>query len=163
MKKRCCGNRQYGLSSRSMVYSRKRGFTIFMKKLILTILLLIGTVIVAEAQTYWYKTTSFAYRQVIGYGTWSNWTPWEPSDMYITIDLDRDLIKVYSPTTQIYFVQSYDTSYTDSSGGRQVQYTVIDQDRDVGRIRLRVERNGNSQIYVDFSNVMWVYNVKRIK
>lgn len=133
-----------------------------MRKLILIFLLLIGTSMMVEAQTYWYKTTSFAYRQVVGYG-WSDWTPWEPSDMYISIDFDRDIIKIFSPVTQIYFVQSYDKAYTDTSGGRQVQYTVIDQDRDIGRVRLRVERNGNSQIYVDFLDVMWVYNVIRIK
>ena len=48
-------------------------------------------------------------------------------------------------------------------GGTNVKFYVIDQDYDRGSIRLRVERNGNSQIYVDFSNVAWVYNVVRIR
>ena len=33
---------------------------------------------------------------------------------------------------------------------------------DYGYIRLRIERNGNSQIYIDFADVMWVYNVVRV-
>lgn len=94
---------------------------------------------IAEAQTYWYKTTSFAYRQVVGYG-WSDWTPWEPTDMYILIDLDRDIIKVFSSVIQIYFVWAM----TKPTPTRRVV-------------------NKYSQIYVDFSDVMWVYNVIRIK
>lgn len=109
------------------------------QKLILIFLLFIGTSVIAEAQTYWYKTTSFAYRQVVGYG-WSDWTPWEPTNMYILIDLDRDIIKVFSSVIQIYFVWAM----TKPTPTRRVV-------------------NRYSQIYVDFSDVMWVYNVIRIK
>ena len=133
-----------------------------MKKFIFTLMLMLSMCVTsAVAQTYWYQATGFSYRQV-SYGQWTPWAAWEASSVKISIDVDRDLIKIFSPMTQIYFVTNYDGSFTDSSGGRQIQYSVIDQDRDTGKIRLRIERNGNSQLYVDFSDVMWVYNVVRI-
>lgn len=119
----------------------------------------IGT---ANAQTYAYRTTAFAMKQINSYGNWSNWSDWEKSDMLITINLDTDVIKIYSPMTQIYQIIKYVGSYQDSSGGTQVEYKFVDQDDDIGTLRLRKERNGNIQIYVDFSNIMWVYNVVKI-
>ena len=114
------------------------------------------------AQTYTYRTTEFAYKQMNSYGRWYDWTPWEDSDMYITINFDTDVVKIYSPVTQTYRITQYIRNYTDSSGGTQAEYKFIDQDGDYGNMRLRIERNGNSQIYIDFANIMWVYNVRRI-
>ena len=62
----------------------------------------------------------------------------------------------------MYVVTNYDGSYTDSSGGQQVQFSVVDQDYDSGKIRLRIERNGNSQVYVEFADVILVWNVVKI-
>lgn len=119
----------------------------------------IGT---ANAQTYAYRTTAFAMKQVTSYGVWTDWTDWQSSDMLITINFDTDVIKIYSPMTQIYRITKHVSNYRDNSGGTQSEYRFIDQDGDIGTLRLRIEINGNSQIYIDFSNVMWVYNVVRI-
>ena len=84
--------------------------------------------------------------------------------MRLCIDIGNDQIIVYSPRTQIYQVYGvYNNGqpYVDDSGGTNIKFYVIDQDYDRGNIRLRVEKNGNSQIYIDFSNVAWVYNVVR--
>ena len=84
--------------------------------------------------------------------------------MNLCINLSTDRITIYSPRTQVYQVYGVynnGNTYIDSSGGTNMKFYVIDQDYDKGSIRLRVERNGNSQIYVDFSNVAWVYNVIR--
>lgn len=86
--------------------------------------------------------------------------------MRLCIDIGNDQIIVYSPRTQIYQVYGvYNNGqpYVDDSGGINIKFYVIDQDYDRGSIRLRVERNGNSQIYIDFSNIAWVYNVVRIR
>lgn len=134
-----------------------------MRKFFIAFMLLFSlSFLPCNAQTYWYQSTAFSYKHISSYGRWTDWAPWEQSSVRISIDVDRDLIKIFSPMTQIYFVTRYDGKFTDSSGGEQVQYSVVDQDRDTGKIRLRVERNGNSQLYVEFSDVMWVYNVVRI-
>ena len=138
-----------------------------MKKYLMIMLVLIGFGIFgsaeASAQTLNFRTTSYAQATV--YNGRYYWGDWESSNMLVTINLDTDIIKVYSPRTQVYKVYgTYNNgnAYTDNSGGSNVKYYVYDQDGDRGEIRLRIERNGNSQIYVDFSNVAWCYNVRRI-
>ena len=133
-----------------------------MKRLLLLFMVVVCLGIsVANAQTYFYRTTEFAYKQVNDYGRWTSWSDWEDSDLLITINFTSDVVVIFSPTTQRYKITQYVRNYTDASGGKQVEFKFIDQDGDRGTMRLRIEKNGNSQIYIQFSNVMWVYNVRR--
>ena len=120
---------------------------------------LLLSIVAANAQVQYYRSTAYAQANV--YNGRYVWSDWQSSNMTITINLNTDMITIYSPRTQIYRVVSAGDAYNDSNGGRQVSFKVIDQDGDRGTIRLRIESNGNSQIYVDFSNVAWVYNVVR--
>lgn len=129
-----------------------------MKRILLLFILLFSLTIV-NAETLWFRTTSFAYANVRN-GSYY-WSDWEKSNISISIDLSNDLITIYSQTRQVYWVTETGQSYTDNGGGRQIQFYVVDQDRDRGGVRLRIERNGNSQVYVDFNDVAWVYNVIR--
>lgn len=117
------------------------------------------SIMAANAQIQYYRSTAYAQANV--YNGRYVWGDWQSSNMTITINLNTDVITIYSPRTQIYCVVSVGDVYYDSDGGKQVPFKVIDQDGDRGTIRLRIESNGNSQIYVDFSNVAWVYNVVR--
>lgn len=131
-----------------------------MKKYLLILLCFIS--ISGYAQVQWYRTTQYAEATIINNRYY--WGDWESSNMRLCIDVDNDQIIVYSPRIQIYQVYGvYNNGqpYVDDSGGTNIKFYVIDQDYDRGNIRLRVEKNGNSQIYIDFSNVAWVYNVVR--
>ena len=134
-----------------------------MKKYFLIILMamLFGAANKADAQTLYFKTYQFAIKYKTNYG-WTDWSDWKESDMKLKIDLDDDLIVIYSPNVQVYKVLRHEGNYTDDSGGKQIKFYAIDQDDDYGYVRLRVEKNGNSQVYVDFNDVMWVYNVRRV-
>ena len=131
-----------------------------MKKLLLFLMLFISTT--AFSQVYTYRTTAYAYQQVNSYdGKWMEWSDWQDSDMSVVINFNTDVVTIYSPTKQIYKITEFIRNYTDSSGGKQVEFAFIDQDGDKGHMRLRIEKNGNSQIYIDFNNVRWCYNVRR--
>ena len=131
-----------------------------MKKIILTLALVLCTLgTFAQSSILWFRTTEFAWKQK-EYGVWSDWTDWEKSNMKVKFDLNRDQIVIFSPNIQIYNVLSIEEPPYDPNG-QQVKYRVIDQDDDFGYIRLRIENNGNSQIYIDFADVKWVYNVIR--
>lgn len=132
-----------------------------MKKFIIVCLLGLFCFGVVQAQTQWYRTTEFAYRYVDN-GYWTDWSDWESSSLNIKFDLSNDMVFIYSTETQIYKILEEMTPPYDDSG-RQVKFKVIDQDYDVGAIRLRIENNGNSQIYIDFANISWVYNVVRTR
>ena len=128
-----------------------------MKKIILGIILALFMSIPSFSQIINFKATSVAIKEV-GY----KWSDWKKCDILITFNLRTDKVIIYSRSIQIYKVLTQGQSYIDESGGEQVKYDVIDQDDDLGDMRLRVERNGNSQIYIDFADVSWVYNVIRI-
>lgn len=129
------------------------------KLLILLFTLLIG--IEASAQVYTYRTYQFAEKHINSYGNWTDWTDWQDSNMRLVINMNTDVITIYSPTTQIYRITEYLRKFTDNSGGNQIEFSAIDQDGDRCHIRLRIETNGNSQLYVEFNNLILCYNVRR--
>lgn len=133
-----------------------------MKKYLLLLIAMLTISVSSFAQIQTYRTTAFAQAKV--YNGRYVWGDWENSNMTIAINLSTDVITIYSPITQIYRVYAMynnGNAYYDSDGGRNVKFYVIDQDGDKGEIRLRIEKNGNSQLYVDFKNVAWVYNLVR--
>ena len=129
------------------------------KLLILLFTLLIG--LEAYSQIYTYRTTDYAYKKTNSSGQWMQWSDWQDSNMRVVINFNTDVVTIYSPTTQRYNITKFIRNFTDNSGGKQVEFAFIDQDGDKGHMRLRIETNGNSQIYIEFNNIMWVYNVRR--
>jgi hypothetical protein len=129
-----------------------------MNKTLLTLILLCFSTI-ASADIIWLRTTAFASANVYR-GTYY-WSDWERSDMRICINTNTDIITIYSPKTQYYGVTAHTKSYVDNQGAKVICFSVIDQDGDRGQVRLRACAAGNSQLYVDFTNVAWVYNVYR--
>lgn len=128
-----------------------------MKKIILGIILALFMSVPSFSQVINFKATSVAIKEV-GY----KWSDWQKCDILITFNLNTDKVVIYSRSIQIYKVITRGQNFIDESGGEQVKYKVIDQDDDLGSMRLRVETNGNSQIYIDFADVSWVYNVIRL-
>lgn len=114
-----------------------------------------------QGNVQWFRSTSFAYKVVNGY-TWSDWSDWEGSDVKIKFDLSNDIITIFSPQIQRYRIIDTLTPDYDSSGN-QVKFQAVDSEDVLCHIRLRIEDSGNSQIYVDYSNLMFCYNVVRIK
>lgn len=132
-----------------------------MKRFLLIVLLCTITTIAASAQVLRFRTTSFTSKERTSRG-WTNWRPFESSDMLLTMDLNSDLVTIYSPTTQYYQIVSYNGTYTDNDGDTTASYSFYDQDGDRGTMRLVQRRNGRSEIYVDFANIMWCYSVIRL-
>ena len=133
----------------------------FIKTICIAFMLLFAFSSNSYSQTYTYRAYSAAYKYVQN-GRWTDWTDWERVSTLITIDYDNDVIRVYASVAQVYVVVDYDGSFTDDSGGQQIQFSVIDQDYDKGKVRLRIEKNGNSQLYVEFADVIFVWNVVKI-
>lgn len=108
----------------------------------------------------WFRATSVAIKLYDGY-SWTDWSDWEPCSVNIKMDLSNDIITIFSEKKQIYGVIEVLPAPYDATG-EQVKFRIIDQDNDIGNLRLRIEDNGNAQLYVDFANIIWVYNIVRI-
>ena len=127
-------------------------------KRILIVLISIVLSISAFAEVQWYNSKSYAVKQV-GY-SWSNW---QACDVNIKFDTNSDNILIYSNKTQYYKVTKYHGWRYENDGSQQAYFTANDYNGGWCTIRLRIETNGNSQIYVEYSNAMWVYNVIRVQ
>ena len=137
-----------------------------MKKLLTVFILMFvmcfATSHTADAQVQYYRTTAFASKQKDNNGTWSDWTDWQKSNMTATINLTDDVIKIYSPTIQIYHVTEL-VSKNENSYYYEMEavFRVYDQDGDKGTLRLIIDKEKNSYIYIEFGNIMWRYRVLR--
>ena len=89
-----------------------------------------------------------------------DWTEWLDCNIDVKIDSDNDIIVIYSKETQAYQVYDAEEKTSDGSGGQIFKFYVIDQDNDKGTVRIRVTSDGDAQLYVDFDNIMWVYNIE---
>lgn len=86
----------------------------------------------------------------------------ERSTVKIEFNLPNDVIVIHSPVVQAFGIYDTFTPPYDS-GGQQVGFVAMDAEGVRCHIRLRIENNGNSQIYIEYSNLIYVYNVRRIQ
>ena len=129
-----------------------------MKRLLLILTLLFT--LSASAEMLIYRSTSFSYIYIDDDGRWTNWIDWEPSDCKIVFDVDDDLITIYSKSPQVYEVVDYLGCKYDDGGGKQAIWSVKDSKDLEATIRLRLEKTGNIQLYVNYSDMVWAYNLR---
>lgn len=134
-----------------------------MKKFLITLLLTVVCVFATNAESLWFRAYNYAikYKTEYNRNNSAGWSNFEKCNVNIEFKMDEDVIIIYSNKTQIYVIYENAGTYNDSDGGKQQGYYVVDQDYDKGMIRLRIARDGTSQLYVDFNDVGWVYNVIR--
>lgn len=134
-----------------------------MKRVLTILICIIGFASAAFAENQWYKSNSYAFKQVNSYGYWNNWSDWQPCNVNIKFDMINDRITIYSNVTQSYKITYYYGDTQDDYGGYQSYFLANEANGGRCTIRLRIEQNGNSQIYIEYTNAMWVYNVVRTK
>ena len=130
--------------------------------ILMTLVMMLFTMSSVNAHTndnvQYYK--AYQYTQKMSYA--SDFDDWTTVNIPITFNLTTDQIIIYSQRTQTYYIYKYET-YTSNEGRRAVRFYFVDQDLDKGCCRLLIRNDGTSQIYIDFSNISWVYNVIRTK
>ena len=131
------------------------------KKLVLLVLLFVS--MTTSAQVIKFRTVAYAENKYNYYTQkWSGWSDWEKSNMLLTIDLQNDLVTIYSPVTQVYRIYRAEESYYDSDGDFNMPFRFIDQDGDNGVLKLLQRVSGSSEIYIEFLNVRWCYKVIKL-
>ena len=111
------------------------------------------------AQTEYFTAYQYSSKVMMNNGQWSNWLDWIATDIDVKIDFDKAKIVIYSNEPQIYrLIEEVEAPYND--GGQQIKYRMIDQDGDYGSIRFRKQYNGTIQLYIDYADIKWVYNIE---
>lgn len=130
--------------------------------ILMTLVMMLFTMSSVNAHTndnvQYYK--AYQYTQKMSYA--SDFDDWTTVNIPIVFNLTTDQIIIYSKRTQTYYIYKYET-YTSNEGRRALRFYFVDQDLDKGCCRLLIRNDGTSQIYIDFSNISWVYNVIRTK
>lgn len=128
--------------------------------ILISIFLLVFTPLRSEAQVYKLNAYEAAIRVQNSDGTWQEWSDWMKTDgIPILIDCDNGKISIFSSDTQYYDLLNKDDEYTDVYGARCYDYKVSDKHHKRCIFRMRKQRDGQLQIYIKYSDVMWAYNV----
>ena len=110
------------------------------------------------AQTEYFKAYTYSSKVMVN-GQWSDWLNWISTNINVKIDFDKARITIYSNEPQIYrLIEEVEAPYDNS--GQQIKYRMIDQDGDYGSIRFRKQYNGIIQLYIDYADIKWVYNIE---
>lgn len=132
-----------------------------MKKLFIFLCLLFISEVVS-AQVYKLRSTSLSIRYKEGSISKTKWSEPEEASVLIVLNVDKDRVNIYSKEPQEYdIIKAYDKT-TDSDGDDIYRFVCIDQDGvkcTMRFVRLN-SRNGRLQLYIDYSNISWLYNVR---
>lgn len=130
-----------------------------MNKSVLLLMALCVSVMVS-AEVFKFQATSISSKYFNEYGYWSEWSEWENCNILVVINSSAERINIYSSVPQEYDIyDSHDVSY-DNDGGQTATFNCIDADGLRCDIRLRSQSDGQIQLYVDYNNFMFVYNIE---
>ena len=86
---------------------------------------------------------------------WSDWSEWESCFYKVIIDLDSNTIVINGSK---HIIDKYIETIIDDNS-KTTKYTVINYDNKTCFIRLREQKDGVKQLYVDYDSIIYVYNL----
>ena len=132
---------------------------------LLFVLLFTALTFSAVAQVTKFKSTSYATKfKNETTGKWGKWSEFEKTEVLITIDLTNERIKIFSKAEQEYDIIKYYEKVTDDEGDETLQFHCVNEDGLKCFVRFVIlnSQNGRRQLYVDFADMMWVYNIYKL-
>lgn len=116
------------------------------------------------SQVFKLKSTSFASKTIINEYKWSEWSDFTESSVLITFDMTNDRITIYSNVTQVYDIAEYEGKTTDSDGDDIYSYFCVDKSGLTCRVKWVQlnSQNGRMQMYINYSDAIWIYNIYSI-
>ena len=115
------------------------------------------------SQTYKDRAIEFAYKTENAYGNWTDWSEWNECNVVIVTNLDKMIFTIYSKETQEFDIVDLLPKKYDKEGYEIYEMVCIDKNGSKCHIRHRfLNKNSSprSQLYVDYSNIIYVYNLE---
>jgi len=94
-------------------------------------------------------------------GNWSEWSDFKKVSSLITLDIPKYRIKIFSDEEQVYDIIKEYPSFKDADGDDNYRWQCMDKDGIKCDIRMLVlnSQKGRIQLYIDYANLMAVYNL----
>ncbi len=132
-----------------------------MKRIILLLAIFFAAAGVSDAQVSKWNTTDLAIRYVDeDTGRWTDWSDWEECHILVVINLDKEVVSIYSAEPQEYDIYDVGDTVSDELGGESLTLNCVDAEGIRCEMRLRVQDDGQAQLYVDYADISWVYNIE---
>lgn len=125
-------------------------------KLLSSVLICLFLSFNASAQVYKFRATSFSVMEKRADGKWGSWTDFEKSTVVITLDGGKNRLTIASHEIQVYKIVAYLKEFQDT-----VTLDCVDNDggRCTVEIMTRKNQGNRQQVYVNYDDVKFVYNI----
>ena len=130
------------------------------KKFFMMVFLLILSISISFGQVLKLRSTSYAIKYKTDY-SWSEWSDLVKTSVLITMDIQKERITIYSVQRQIYDIAEDEGVDINNDEYSTFSFYCIDEDGNTCRIRLLSFYNEDlpMQLYIDYPDLAWVYNV----
>jgi hypothetical protein len=128
---------------------------------ILLLLLAIGFGIQSNyAQPIRFKTSSVSFTDKKTDDTWNDWSDFVPAKVIVTLDAKKDLITVNSAEVQAFKIKAYG-EIEDNEEVNIVPFDCVDNKFSKCKIFIitKKKENNRMQIYINYNEVKFVYNI----
>lgn len=130
---------------------------IIMQRISVFLLFVLGCTVTLDAEVLKLRATSYAYKTYSEVTGWSDWSDWELSRDLVVFG-DNYRVTIYSTNPQEFdFVNALSEDEYDDEGGKTTTWLMVDQDGQRCHMRLRNLSDGGFQLYIDYTNIMYVY------
>ena len=135
-----------------------------MKKLFAVLLLVFGVTAIAEADVLKYRTTNFSIKVKDAYGYWGDWTDWQKCSVLVVLDSETERVRIYSEEVQEFdIIKTVSGWKSDLEGGEILEVACVDKFGSRCNMRFRQQHDGQWQLYVDYADAMYVYNINLVQ
>lgn len=123
-----------------------------MKKFITTLLLIFSVGLSFSQKVYY--TDFFSSKELITDTCWTDWSDWYQH--FTEVEIYKDSIVVYNE--DVYTIHEQLKDEINKTSVTSI-YRAINKEGNCVQIRLRIQCDGIKQLYIDFKNKIWVYNL----
>lgn len=113
-----------------------------------------------------FRTSQFAYKYEMPNNNWSDWSDWEDTSILVVFDLLNERIKIFSNETQVYDIATDEGKTIDDAEEETYSWFCVNEDGIQCRVKLmkRFYEDGDfyNQLYINFKDVQYVYNIYKI-
>lgn len=121
-----------------------------MKKVLLVLLMFLS--VNMYSQTFY---TNYVSTMSLIKDKWTDWSEWKSCYYKVIIDLDSNTIIINNSK---YTIDKYIETVSDGNS-KTTKYAVITYDNRSCFIRMREQKDNVKQLYIDYDNIIYVYNL----